>query len=259
MDRSKYIIRILCLKECMRQIFGDHFPLDIIRHIILIFYNPIKINCGDSVICVISNKSINISGDTDLKKLLDEKFTSGMNLKSIKCGTGQALILTSNGDVYHWRGNLRKYTLSNVKKIICKYGYGIALTQNNEMHVLFHPYNHKVLSSKINIQVTSVICNGLIDSIRKISCGKEHMMILTKLGQLYGYGISTHILFNTDNSFFQGVRLVECGAEHTIVITLDDQIYTWGNNSGGSRVVPPGNNLEDFPPGNPTGTWRQDA
>src|SRR5579864_9360008 len=101
MDRSKYIIRILCLKECMRQIFGDHYPLDIIRHIILIFYSPIKINCGDSMMCVISNKSINISGDTNLKKLLDEKFTSGMNIKSIKCGTGQALILTSNGDV--WR------------------------------------------------------------------------------------------------------------------------------------------------------------
>lgn len=154
-----------------------------------------------------------------------DKF-SFRDIKSVKHRETHILILTNKGEVYDHKLHPRPLMI-NIKKIICKYNYSLALTKNNEIYNVY--------------KTIPMISGGVISSeIKKISCSNNHIMILTKIGKLYGWGgiykpglncsyFSTTVQELMDSN----VMLVDCGQYHTIVVTLCGKIYVWGSNSSG--------------------------
>ena len=226
-----YAKLIFFLREFMKRIFGEHYPTEIISYITLILYKPIKIYCGDGLTSIISNFSIYIFGALDqydkeipgniIARNILNRFLPH-NIKSIKHNRTHVLILTNKGEVYDHNLNLEPL-MTNVKKIICKYDYTLALTKNNE---IYHVYK----------MIPIISCDMILSDIKKISCSLNHIMILTKMGKLYGWNRPTHndpIFSTAVQEIMNSVMLIDCGTLHTIVVTFRNKIYVWGSNFHG--------------------------
>ncbi len=90
----------------------------------------------------------------------------------------------------------------------------------------------------------------LINALKKlyvvqIVCGRGHSLVLTKSGELYGFGYNKGGQIgcgNTRNQFtpiningFNNEKIVSiaCGGGHSLVLTNIGQVYSWGSNSFG--------------------------
>ncbi|HLX54622.1 MAG TPA: RCC1 domain-containing protein, partial [Aquella sp.] len=97
-----YIYYVLVLKEYMTQIFGNHYPTEIIRLIILSVYEPIKISCGLDYTIFHHDKIYtcgnNINGKLGLGHENDvtvpEEILFPEKIKSIHCGAYHSIALT---------------------------------------------------------------------------------------------------------------------------------------------------------------------
>ena len=105
----------------------------------------------------------------------------------------------------------------------------------------------------------------LLKNIKSINCGEDHIIAITKSGKCYVWGYSYWGALGLSNIDcaptpyeleLRDIKLINCGARHTIAVTNINVVYVWGYNYHGSRVVPSGNNLECFPPGNTIGIRR---
>ena len=65
-----YIQIILILKHCLRLVAGDHFPNEIIKLIMILCYQPIKVSCGSCNTFIVNDK-IHCSGNFLITKLID--------------------------------------------------------------------------------------------------------------------------------------------------------------------------------------------
>lgn len=88
--------------------------------------------------------------------------------------------------------------------------------------------------------------------IAMVSCGEEHIGIVTEDGDLYTggnnqYGQTGH-RYNTSDQLFErilqipAVKMVSCGEEHTAFVTRDGDLYTFGHCYGGKL----GNGIADL-------------
>jgi alpha-tubulin suppressor-like RCC1 family protein len=89
-------------------------------------------------------------------------------------------------------------------------------------------------------------------SIKKISCGWGHNLILTDNGQIFSYGKNnhgqlgcemTHCSINYENSYYRTdpyrikefigkeIKNIYAGGRFSIVIDNENKLYTWGSNS----------------------------
>lgn len=95
----------------------------------------------------------------------------------------------------------------------------------------------------------SVIPPILHNSIEMISCGLEHIAMLSLFGKVFtmGYGAGG-VLGHGDFVSCAGLRCVdclfsivylECGAYHTAVLTDGGQVYTWGRGDVGQLGINP--------------------
>lgn len=74
-------------------------------------------------------------------------------------------------------------------------------------------------------------------SIKDIACGYNTVMVLTKDGQVWGWGTKN---FDLDKSFYQPIRImntsivdVKCGYRHILALNKDGKVLAWGNNDYG--------------------------
>uniref|UniRef100_A0A3P8VAG7 Uncharacterized protein n=1 Tax=Cynoglossus semilaevis TaxID=244447 RepID=A0A3P8VAG7_CYNSE len=90
-------------------------------------------------------------------------------------------------------------------------------------------------------QKIDVLC-GL--GIKKVACGTQFSVALTKDGKVYTFG-QGELMVNSRNhnrpqqvSALSGVHIqdIAVGAEHTLVMSSTGDVYTWGSNSEGQVI-----------------------
>lgn len=135
------------------------------------------------------------------------------HLKDVACGEHHTLLLSSSGHVY--AAGLGIYA-------------GVQLMGSNEVH-----YFNRLSS---------------ISQVRHISVGRDHSVVVTNRGQLYGWGRNNYgklgegrnkkeeeviecrqILVKQEIIFDK----VACGSNHSAALTTEGAIYVWGATSSG--------------------------
>ena len=134
---------ILVLKTYLTSIYGDHWPLEIIQIICMLFYElfDIKISCGLYHTCLIFDKQLyawgsNGYGQLGLGHTQNQNSPQKLNsppVKKIICGVYHSVAVTSTNEIYVWGSNAfgqlglghnqdqnspQKLNLSAIKKII---------------------------------------------------------------------------------------------------------------------------------------------
>jgi alpha-tubulin suppressor-like RCC1 family protein len=88
------------------------------------------------------------------------------------------------------------------------------------------------------------MCYKLKDmEIKKMSCGWEHSIVITKEKKCFSWGINESgqcgvgpgpIIFNpTQILNLESVKEVSCGNEHSLALLENGDLYSWGQSQGG--------------------------
>ena len=257
MDSSEqnYIYHILVLKEFLEQLFGPHYPREIIQLIILATYQPIKVVCGYFHNFLISDKI----------------YVWGYNRRG-QLGLGHQ-------DEKNSPQEFTFFKRSDVIKIACGHSHTMALVKSNESN-RYNRYNRCYGSegpfslqgwglndsgqlglgdSKNRNIPQEIILPGEIKSIKSINCGEYHTIAtvvnINYLQKCYvwGYNNSGQLGLgdNIDRQSPQELSLLNvsticCGGAHTIALIQGGKIYSWGYNFYGQLGLGD-NNGRNFP------------
>ena len=156
-------IHICILKEYLKNIIGDHYPIEIIELIIMADYQPIKINCGWFHTTLISTKTHIWGSNNDGRLGLGHSNNQNSpqelglpNVISTSCGGFHTITLTKSGKIYVWGWNNygqlglghnedqnspQELGLQNIISINCGAYYTIALTKYGKIYVWGHNDN----------------------------------------------------------------------------------------------------------------------
>jgi alpha-tubulin suppressor-like RCC1 family protein len=154
-------------------------------------------------------------GDKNVKdnKFDVEQLFDDIIITDVKCGFGHSIALTNDGEVYAWGCNLNGqigngkedtfqskpskvngFNNNRVVMISCGFHHSMALTEKG--HVFSwgnNSWGQLGFETTVNSNKPKLIeLNGV--SIKKISCGRRHSLLLTDDGFIYAFG---------DNSFGQ--------------------------------------------------------
>src|SRR5208283_1499766 len=110
------VLNILVLKTYLTSIYGDHWPLEIIQIICMLFYKlfDIKIRCGFYYTCLIFDKQLyawgsNGYGQLGLGHTQNQNSPQKLNLpapvKKIICGGSYSIAITTTNEIYVWGYN----------------------------------------------------------------------------------------------------------------------------------------------------------
>jgi alpha-tubulin suppressor-like RCC1 family protein len=169
--------------------------------------------------------------NNDYNRLVELSSPFNMINRSINLDIGYNA--DQDGDILICSTDINVYLLCN-KSLKCVYQLENENfdtkdeTKINESPVLAIPLNKKFFNEKI----------------KKISCGNEHVLMLTEpSGLVYSFGIGTRGQLghgSIDNCYepklienFINVKDIECGGWHSGLIDEDDNVYMWGWNSNG--------------------------
>ena len=231
----KYICVVLSLRECLKRLFGEHFPNEIIWLIILKFYGPIKINCGPNHTTLISNGVTYVWGENDQYQL-----DTGHNTNEL---SPQKLM------VYEKLGD----PPMEFSKMKCYYSHTIALTIRSELYVWGSNKNGQLGMGDYKYQRTPH--KLLLSNIKKINGGSDYTISLTKLNEIYVWGKNSYGMLGLGDNHNQkynspqklslpDVNSIACGYLHVIaLIKNSNKLYVWGTNKHGQLGL---GNLEDY-------------
>lgn len=269
MDHLYYVRVILYLKYIFEQFFPYFDPTDLIRLIMLIDYNPIKISCGKKHLCAIVNRKSyicgkNKNGQLGFGHLNDINLPHKLNLsnvKSIKCGKFMTMALTHNGDFYVW-GSIPLHTTyfkSQWHHPIDDDMRGTCLnTLKSKPYKLSIPHIQKIqmtcfsdgfgliMCDKIYFSYCHVLREHFIPNVKQIKHCHNYIIIRTAKGKLYSSGANEYGqlgLGHYDHSkIFQEILLtdvikIESGEFHSIALVTNSSnktnLYVWGQNDVG--------------------------
>ena len=245
-----YIFTILCLKEYLDQIFGSHYPTEIIKLITMIYYQRPKViwgyrNCFATVYDRVyvwgknGNEELGLGNYEQINKPR-QLLLSDIHIQKIKCVTRGTFALTDSGDIYGWGSMDRSiYGIQGTKNVPCKLGFDkIKQIKSYDLHYACLLIKH----DRIFILDDKIVEHKLA-SIKKISCGASYLIALTNDKSIYSMGMNDlgqlGLGYYEDcrhNSFekisLENVMIVKCGRDHTVVLT-SDEFYVWGDNSHG--------------------------
>jgi alpha-tubulin suppressor-like RCC1 family protein len=138
----------------------------------------------------------------------------GINIREIECGAAHVLAINENFKVMAWGAN--------------SYGQ------------LGHGFFSNCEKSP---DIISALKN---ESIKMISAGLNHSMVLTNEGQIFSFGcsefgklglgkISTSVLYSTPKQIprLKNIRKISCGENHSAAINRENEILIWGNGWNG--------------------------
>ena len=274
---DKHIRNLLVLKEFFKATLGNNYPLEIVYLIIKASFKPIKIFTG-SKCTVISGEKLFIYGrrSDSLRDKINKYISS--ELEMICFGKYFSIILTTDGKIYSFGINRKgqlglgdiddrviptESKLNSIKTIYCGKLHTIALTQSSEIYSWgCNDYGQLGLGTNYGVSSPTKILLQNVDFIMCALSG-NHSGAICNNGELYMWGcnesgqlglgdLNSHDMpqkVDLESTIISG----SCGKFHTIVLTKNYDVYGCGSNLYGSRVVPPGNNLECFPLGNTIG------
>jgi alpha-tubulin suppressor-like RCC1 family protein len=222
------ISNLLVLDQFFQSICSSHYPKEIVYSIITLYYKlfKIKIACGGLHFMLLFDTEVYAWGENSFGQLCLGHYNA------IKIPT--------------------KINLSDVVKISCGGYHSIALTKTNDLHIWGNNSYHQ-LGQGTNINFVS--CPMLIQasdfdygSIKQISCGHSHSMILTKSGKVYAWGSNgcnqlsysgqkdeiirspqKLILGNTTGRNLS-VEKIACGGSSSMILTESGIIFRQGRN-----------------------------
>ena len=198
-------------------------------------------------------------------------------IKHIYCGWEHNIIIDSNNEIFSWGNNqscqcgissLKKEIIqspinlseiNNIKalKISCGNEHNLILTLNNELYG-FGSNDDGVLCLENPLIKTEKMIKIPIpenETIKEISSGTVHNLILTSSGKIYSWGSSqggqlghseefitdifrrsnrTFITKPKEVEFFNSpIKKISCGEAHSLALTEDGLVYSWGFSSSG--------------------------
>ena len=217
---------ILILKEFFTNIFGIHYPKDIITVIMTALPNKFKISGGGSYSTLISDQNeIYVWGHNDSGRLglgdgSDRNRPTKLELngrtKLIACGWDFAMALVSD--------------FSKNSQIIDKlYVWG----NNSNAELGLGDKISRFSPTELNVEFDS--------NIKTISCGMSHTIVLLESGECYGWGDNGYKQLGIDKfhiisspqkiDILPQMSSVKCGEYHSIaLITKYSKCYVWGSN-----------------------------
>ena len=216
-----HILIILSVRDCLKRIFGDHYPSEIVRQIILAIYKPPKINCGSFHTTLIKNEKTYVWGQNH-----EHQLGLGWSDKN----SPRELLLRNTVD----------NSITKFSKIKCGIDHTIALTPESELYV-WGNNQYGQLGCGENERFRNIPFK-LLDSVKKINCSMFHTIVLTKSNEIYGWG--SNFYNGSSYPYYQYspikvqlpnviVKSIRCGNSHTIIVTKCHKIYVWGHNESG--------------------------
>lgn len=160
------------------------------------------------------------------------------NIISVSCNAGSTILVTTEGSVcvigyflFNQRisceftsKNNYEWVLNNHSNIILastNYDGSILVLINIEEEILiygFHPSPIKITHN---------------ETIRMITCGYEHVIIITNSGRGYIWKANFSLLLPLEGLGTSLIKQVACGKYHTAIVTTDGNLYTMGKNDQG--------------------------
>lgn len=209
MNRS-HIFHLFVLNKYLLQLFGEHYPREIVRMIIMKNYGNLKIQCSVKNTCITdSNKCIwkNYNEDVpDNIKLFAHSIPNPV-------GTNYFIYLTDSDRLF-------------VKEV-----------DTQELFLPSEPVENIIATQELLLPSGS-------GKIIAIKCGIGHIMILTDMQTCYVWGANYHgqlgasqdvlgFYENPKRHYIENIIDVCCGTYHTIFVTANGDIYSTGNNNIG--------------------------
>lgn len=241
--RKMCIEHVFVLNTYLTQIIGLHYPKEIITHIVMINYKPIKISGGYNHTFLISDVSYcwghNDEGQLGLKHFKNKCSPQKFILPDLKIYS-DAKTIRDDVDVTISCGSqhtiaLVKFVHSNTLSISKIYVWGS--NERGRLGLGQYDYRLKIPQELI-----------IPDSIILIKCGEYHTMALAKSGTIYGWGYNTFGQLGIGNKKFECqpqklvlpevITNINCGSCHTVALTnyLSNNsgvLYVWGYNEFG--------------------------
>jgi alpha-tubulin suppressor-like RCC1 family protein len=138
--------------------------------------------------------------------------------------------------------------MDNIKSIFNGQSHTILLTKDGFVYGAGYNYNGQlgngsIISTKNFALFTNV--DNIQGTIKAVSCGSNHTMLLTNSGKIYGAGLNNYgqlgigtllqqniFTLSTFNFTGETVDAISCGSNHTAVLTTSGKLYTGYNYYG---------------------------
>ena len=249
---------ILCLKFYLRQLFGDHYPIEIVKHIVMILYKPIKISCGQEDMAILIDDNIYIWNNREMSCDLVRRHILSQHvvLKSVKKmkidNNNNMIFLTSNGNVYEWKNNMRIQEF-NIRSL--HYPSRLSTTPKiNKINKIYYCNSGGFIVTENEsfdfVDSGKLVPSNILMPIKKIKLGLSYTVLLTKNGSLFGYhsfgqSESQYITYRKMTTVTHIIKF-DCSKSHIIILTKNNKIYVWGENKFGQLGL--GDNCDRFSP-----------
>ena len=141
--------------------------------------------------------------------------------------------------------------IDNIKLITSGSQHTALLTKDGFLYTCGYNYNGQLGNDSTSSSFTKnfELCTNVDDiqgTIKEVSCGTSHTMLLTNSGKIYGTGYNFHgplgigstnnktiFTLSTFNFTAETINSISCGSYFTVVLATSGNLYTTGNNSHG--------------------------
>ena len=258
---TNYAQIILFLRECFNIFFGEYYPHELIKYIIVLSHNITQIYCADTVTFFIQNKKymswVNLYGKGDAQHGDDDECLRNPKLPKFVyySGNGKSfLALTNDDDMYAWGFNVcgqfglgdtlsidcPQKILSNIKIICCGWSSVFAVSKSDKVYVCGNNCfgqlglgddKNRHFIQEINLLEVIMIKCWAVSTIFLLKCGKIYTCGRNQHGQLgLGHNDDCHIPNKLE---LYNIIAVDNGYAHTVALSKYCQLFVWGFNTNG--------------------------
>lgn len=229
MNTLNYPYVMFVLKENFIKYFGEHYPFELVKYIIMLTYVRVKVYSGLYRELILTGGDIYSVGRYCFKLL--SKFELS-DVKSIKIGLEHTLALTHTGNIYAWGNNSygqlglghtdygsqpQKLELSNVKKIGCGINFSFALTSDNKFYIW----------GSNNIEFA-----GYVTDPDKTT---PQQFVPSKHPEYYFWDRSD--VFKSEHIQPYHIKKIAYGISHVFMLMTSGQLYVFGSNAYGQLGI----------------------